>query len=63
MTKVINKTKTYKPIIIYPLIPPKDRLAIWKKVKGMWKNRKPDPIKELERMRREWDRKLPSLRK
>jgi len=63
MTKVINKTKTYKPITIYPLISPRERLAIWEKIKGMWKNRKPDPIKELEKMRREWDRKFPSLPK
>ncbi len=63
MAKVINKTKTSKPIAIYPLISPKERRVIWEKVKGMWKNRKPDPIKELEKMRKEWDRKLPHLSK
>lgn len=63
MAKVIDKTKTYKPITIYPLISPKERLAIWQKLQGMWKNRRPDPIKELEKMRREWDRKLPPLGK
>mgnify|MGYP001565824349 len=37
----------------------KDRLKIWEKAEGMWKHRKPDPIKELNKMRKEWDRKLP----
>jgi hypothetical protein len=41
---------------------PKERLAAWERVRGMWKNRKPDPIKELKKMRRGWERKLPSLR-
>mgnify|MGYP005864826483 CR=1 FL=1 len=62
MPKVINETKTSKPVTIYPLISPKERLAIWRKLFGMWKNRKPDPIKELERIRKGWDRKLPSIR-
>lgn len=39
-----------------------DRLRIWQKVAGMWKNKKPDPIKELKKMRNEWDRKLPPLK-
>jgi len=63
MAEVTNKVKIYKPTKIYPLILPKKRLAIWEKVKGMWKNRKPDPIKELEKMRKEWERRLPSLKK
>jgi len=25
----------------------------------MWKDRTPDPIEELEKMRHEWDRELP----
>lgn len=62
MTKVIQETKTYKPITIYPLISARERLAILQRIKGMWKNRKPDPVKELERMRKEWSRELPSLR-
>lgn len=32
-------------------INPKERLAAWERVRGMWKNRKPDPIKELAKMR------------
>jgi hypothetical protein len=36
-----------------------ERLKLWEQARGMWKNRKPDPIKELRKMRKEWDRKLP----
>jgi len=54
------KTLTQKSIIYIPA-PKQDRLAIWRKVRGVWKNRKPDPIKEQKKMRREWDRKLPRL--
>ena len=57
--------KTYVPHHkiqhLYPLIAPKERLLAWKDVKGMWKKRKLNPIKELEKIRKEWERKLPSL--
>lgn len=46
---------------LYPLLIARDRFSVWEKVRGMWKNRKPEPIRELKKMRREWDRKLPSL--
>ena len=46
---------------LYPLIAPKERLLAWKDAKGMWKKRKLNPIKELEKIRKEWERKLPSL--
>ena len=56
------QTKTEKEnILIYPLLSARDRLALLERVRGMWKNRRPDPIKELEKIRREWNRKLPSL--
>ena len=38
-----------------PLIDPKKRIVITKKVKGIWKERKPEPIKELNRIRKEWN--------
>lgn len=41
------------------VLDPRARLAAWEQVRGMWKNRKPDPIKELAKIRREWERKLP----
>lgn len=46
----------------YPLITTKERLLIWKGVKGIWKKRKPEPIQELKKIRKEWKRELPSLR-
>jgi hypothetical protein len=36
-----------------------ERGKIWAKVRGMWKNRKPDPIKEHQKIRKELDRQLP----
>jgi len=36
-----------------------ERLKIWERAEGMWEHRKPDPIKELNKMRKEMDRKLP----
>jgi hypothetical protein len=29
---------------------------IWLEVLGMWKNKKPDPLKYLKNLRKEWDR-------
>jgi hypothetical protein len=43
----------------YPFISPEKRLKILKETKGMWKDRTPDPIKELKKIRKEWERKLP----
>jgi hypothetical protein len=37
-----------------------ERGKIWEKARGMWKNRKPDPMKEHKQIRKELDRKLPS---
>lgn len=36
-----------------------ERLRIWEQAEGMWEHRKPDPIKELNKIRKELDRKLP----
>ena len=36
-----------------------ERLKIWERAEGMWEHRKPDPIKELNKMRKEMERKLP----
>lgn len=44
------------------LLTSKERLKIWQAVRGMWKDRQPDPIKELTELRRQSDRKLPSLK-
>jgi hypothetical protein len=36
-----------------------ERLRVLNNIRGMWKNRKPDPIKELKKIRKGLDRKLP----
>jgi hypothetical protein len=45
-----------------PLLTPEERLKLWKRFKGMWKDHTPDPIEELEQMRKEWDRDFPPVR-
>ena len=58
MTKTAIKPNTEEginPVVLHG----EERGKIWEKARGMWKNRKPDPIKELKKMRKEWDRKLP----
>jgi hypothetical protein len=44
MVKTIVKIKKLK------------RKDIWLEVLGMWKNKKPDPLKYLKNLRKEWDR-------
>ena len=57
-----NKIITKKPSTLYPaMLTREERLAVLQKLKGVWKNRKSDPIKELSKMRKEWERKLPSF--
>lgn len=57
-----KKTVTRKPSSLYPaMLTREERLAVLRKLKGAWKHRKPDPIKELNKMRKEWERKLPSF--
>ena len=45
-----------------PLLTPEERLKLWQRFKGMWKKRTPDPVEELEKMRKEWERELPPAR-
>jgi hypothetical protein len=56
---MVTKEKIRMPILLYPLITPKRRGEVWANARGIWKGRKPDPIKELAKMRKEWERKLP----
>ena len=35
-----------------------ERLLLLRNIRGLWKNRKPDPIKESEKIRSEWDREV-----
>lgn len=41
---------------LYPLITPQERLLIWGKARGIWKHRKPNPLQELKKMRKDWGR-------
>ncbi len=52
-----------KPKIVggYPLPKTGERLAILRKLQGVWKYRKPDPIEELKEIKKGWERKLPVL--
>jgi hypothetical protein len=51
-----KKTITRKSRIISPvLLTGQERLVLLRNIRGMWKHRKPDPLQELEKMRREWD--------
>jgi len=53
-----TKTIVRQKIDVYPLLSARERLLIWERVKGMWKNRKPNPIQELKQVRKEWERRV-----
>jgi hypothetical protein len=36
-----------------------ERVRILDTVQGMWKKRRPDPVRELDKIRKEWERVLP----
>ena len=44
----------------YPMLDKNERLSAWEKARGMWKHRKPDPVKELAKIRKEWERGKPT---
>jgi hypothetical protein len=46
----------------FPIPSPEERLKLWQRFKGIWQDRTPDPIEELEKIRKEWDRELPPAR-
>ena len=51
-----TKTETIQDEKLYPLLDRRERIHIWERVRGMWKNRTPDPERELMKMRKERDR-------
>jgi hypothetical protein len=52
-------TSTRKSQMKSPLLlTGQERLLLLRNIRGMWKNRKTDPIKELEKIRREWEREI-----
>lgn len=42
-----------------PQLTPEERLKLWQRFKGTWQGRIPDPIEELKKIRKEWDRQAP----
>jgi hypothetical protein len=57
---VVMETTTPRHILTNsPLLTPEKRLKLWQRFNGMWKNRTPDLVEELEKVRKEWDRELP----
>ncbi len=54
---MVYKTNLRLKTAIYPLITYRERILIWEKAHGMWKHRKPEAIQELNKMRKEWERK------
>ena len=47
------------PGTIHPLMPAKERLALWQSAKGIWKGRAEAMIREQETIRADSDRALP----
>jgi len=55
-TSVNLKTKENRQLRLYA-IDPEERRRVWMKAWGIWKDKKPDPIQVLKKMRKEWERK------
>ena len=58
MTRTATKPKQTLPLD-HLLMDREERLRVINNIRGMWKHRKPDPIKELAKIRKGLDRKLP----
>jgi ABC-type multidrug transport system ATPase subunit len=43
---------------IYPLMTVEERLRLLRQIRGIWKDRKPDPIEELNEIRKGWSKPL-----
>lgn len=50
-----NVNLTRKTLLKYPIPTIKERSLIWERMRGMWKTKTPEPIKELKKMRGEWE--------
>ncbi len=55
-------SKKRYPGTIHPLMPAKERLALWQSAKGIWKERAEAMIREQETIRSESDRTPPLLK-
>lgn len=56
---IITYPKTKLPKTELPQIrTPEEILKIWERVRGIWKQKKLDPIEYLKKTRQEWERSL-----
>lgn len=62
MHNMVIQIRTKMRHMMYSLPTVEERISVWEKARGMWKQRKPNVIRELVKMRREWERKLPTAR-
>lgn len=53
---MLTKTKKQKLKHLPGLLNQKERIFVWQKVKGMWKNKKTQG--DMKTLRQEWDRKI-----
>jgi|GEM_PF-4362600 len=54
-------TKIRAPLYgVYPLMTGKERLSVWQKAQSVWGRHKWNALRELKKIRGEWERKLPS---
>lgn len=51
-----TRTATIQNEKLYPLLDSRERIRIWERVRGILKQKKTDPIRELKKMRKEWER-------
>lgn len=54
----MQKVTTYPKIELPLKRTPQEVLKVWKRAQGIWKRKKTDPIKYLQRARREWKRRV-----
>ncbi len=50
-----------REMLLYPLLSQNEQRRLLMSIKGIWKNRKPDPVKELKKIRQERERMLPTF--
>lgn len=62
MLSMVIQIQTKIKHAMCPLPTAEERISVWEKACGIWKQRKSSAIRELAKMRREWERKLPTVR-
>jgi hypothetical protein len=54
-------THTKEATALYPLISKEEKKRIWERARGIWKAKRPEPITELKKIRKEWSRRMPRI--